>query len=116
MALRALPRCWAHLAGFSDGIKWYPAPNIIIIIYPALSAVIGGQDGLDGSRVHWMTCSIIRPRHQSERMVFVVEDVGRFFPQKYLYISVAMRYICIFYPLLCLRRGGNGWMGAGSFG
>jgi hypothetical protein len=30
MALRALPRCWTHLAGVSDGIKLYLGSIIII--------------------------------------------------------------------------------------
>ena len=42
---RALPRCWAHLAGVSDGTKLYSAPIIIVKIYSALSLVVGGMDG-----------------------------------------------------------------------
>ena len=65
MALRALPRCWAHLAGVSGGEKTYLGSIIITIIYPAVSLVIGGRDGMDCSRRLWMTCSINRTRHQS---------------------------------------------------
>ena len=55
---RALPRCWAHLAGVSGGEKMHSWSIIIIKIYPALSIVIGGRDGMDCSRRLWMTCSI----------------------------------------------------------
>jgi hypothetical protein len=58
MALQALPRCWVHLAGVSGGVKSYSGFIIIIKIYPALSATVGGQDGMDCSRHLWMTCSI----------------------------------------------------------
>jgi hypothetical protein len=81
MALRALPRCWAHLAGVSGGVKLYSGSIIIIKIYPALSTAIGGRDGMDCSRRLWMTCSINRTRHQSRRLgiVLVVGDVGLLF-------------------------------------
>ena len=48
MALRALPRCWAHLVGVSSGVKLHLKSIIIIKIYPALSTSIGGGvwDGL----------------------------------------------------------------------
>ena len=54
MALRALPHCWAHLAGVLGGVKLYSAPIIIIKISLALSAAVGGQDWMDGSRRLWM--------------------------------------------------------------
>jgi hypothetical protein len=78
MALGALPRCWVHLAGVLDGVKLYSAPIIIIKIYPALFAAIGGRDGMDCSRRLWMTCSIYRIRHPSRRLgiVLVVGDIG----------------------------------------
>ena len=53
--MRPGPRCWAHLAGISGGEKLYMDSDILIKIYPALSAAIWGRDGMDGSRVHWMT-------------------------------------------------------------
>jgi hypothetical protein len=49
------PRCWAHLVGISGEEKIYLGSSIIIIIYPALSAAMGGRDGMDGSRALWMT-------------------------------------------------------------
>ena len=83
MALRALPRCWAHLAGVSGGEKTYLGSIIITIIYPAVSLVIGGRDGMDGRRRIWMTCSINRTRHQSITallwIVLVIGDVGHIF-------------------------------------
>jgi hypothetical protein len=57
------PCCWAHLAGVSGGENLYLGSSIIIIIYPALSAAIGGRDGMDCSRHLWMTCSINRTHH-----------------------------------------------------
>jgi len=65
MALRALPRCWVQLAGVSGGEKTYSGSSIIIKIYPALSPAIGGWDGMDGGRGHWMTRSNYRMWHQS---------------------------------------------------
>ena len=44
------PHCWAHLAGISGGVKIYLGPSILIKIIPPLSAAIGGQDGMDGSK------------------------------------------------------------------
>ena len=46
--LGALIYCWVHLAGVSGGEKTYSGSSIIIIIYPALSLAIGGQDRIDG--------------------------------------------------------------------
>ena len=63
--LGALIHCWVHLAGVSGGEKTYIGSGIIIKIYPALSLAIGGRDGMDGSRGHWMTRSNYRTRHQS---------------------------------------------------
>jgi hypothetical protein len=65
MALWAFPRCWAHLAGVSGAEKMYSWSIIIIKIYPALSTVIGGRDGMDCSRRFWMMYSIKRKHHQS---------------------------------------------------
>ena len=39
---------WVHLAGVSDEKKIYLKSRIIMKIYPALSLVIGGRDGMDG--------------------------------------------------------------------
>ena len=47
-------RYWADLAGISAAEKTYLLFNILIIIYPALSAAIWGRDGMDGSRALWM--------------------------------------------------------------
>ena len=82
MAIRALPRCWVHLAGVLGREKKYLGSSIIIKIYPALSLVIGGRDGMDCRRRLWMTCSINRMRHQSWRLgiVLVVGNIGRCFP------------------------------------
>ena len=98
MALQALPHCWAHLAGVSGGEKTYLGSIIITIIYPAVSLVIGGRDGMDGRRRIWMTCSIYRTRHQSLRLgiIFVVGDVGGvFFHRIYTYMSSYNIYIPI---------------------
>ena len=82
MARWALPCCWVHLAGVLGGEKIYLGSSIIIEIYPAVSLVIGGRDGMDGRRRIWMTCSIYRTRHQSLRLgiVLIVGDVGQCFP------------------------------------
>ena len=37
-------------AGVSGGEKNYLGSSIMLINYPALSAAIGGRDGMDGSR------------------------------------------------------------------
>jgi len=42
-------------AGVSGGEKSYLDSSIILNNYPALSATIGGRDGMDGSRSFWMT-------------------------------------------------------------
>ena len=47
-------RHWAHLAGIFAAEKIYLVFNILNIIYPAVSAAIWGQDGMDGSRASWM--------------------------------------------------------------
>ena len=81
MALQALPRCWAHLAGVPSGVKLHLKPIIILKIYPALFAAIGGRDGMDCSRRLWMTYSINRTHYQTRHLgiVFVIGDVGLFF-------------------------------------
>jgi hypothetical protein len=80
MARWALPRCWVHLAGVSGGENIYLGSSIIMEIYPAVSLAIRGQDGMDGRRRIWMTCSINRTRHQSQLgIIFVVGNVGEFF-------------------------------------
>ena len=40
--------CWACLAGVSGGEKIYLGSSMIMEIYPAVSLVIGGQDGMAG--------------------------------------------------------------------
>jgi hypothetical protein len=77
MALRALPRCWVHLAGVSGGVKLYSESIIIINIYPALSAAIGRWEGMDCNWRLQMTCSINRIPHQSQHLgvVLVTGDV-----------------------------------------
>ena len=81
MALRALPRYWAHLAGVSGGVQLHSESDVIMKIYPALSTVIGERYGMDGRRRLWMTCSINRTRHQSQRLgiVLAIGDIGLLF-------------------------------------
>ena len=81
MAFGALPCYWAHLVGVLGGVKLHSKSIIIMIIYPALTLVIGGRDGMDCSRCVWMTYSIYRIHHQSRRlrMVFIVGNVGHLF-------------------------------------
>ena len=55
MPLRALPHCWVQLAGVLGGEKIHLGSSIIINVYPTLSLAIGGRDGMDGGRGHWMT-------------------------------------------------------------
>jgi hypothetical protein len=43
------------VAGVSGGENLYLGSSKILINYPALSAAIGGRDGMDGSRSNWMT-------------------------------------------------------------
>ena len=61
---------------------------IIIKIYPALSVVIGGRDGMDCGRRVWMTCSI------NKSSITALEDGLRrwgcwavFFIDIYIYMS-----------------------------
>jgi hypothetical protein len=63
--LGVLTCCWVQLAGVSGGVNLYLGSRIIIKIYGALSLAIGGWDGMDGGRGHWMTHSNYRTRHQS---------------------------------------------------
>jgi hypothetical protein len=42
------------LAGIFDAEKIYLCSRILIMIYPAISATIGGRDGMDGGRAFWM--------------------------------------------------------------
>jgi hypothetical protein len=49
------PSGWAYLVGVSGGENVYLGSSILIINYPALSAAIGGWDGVDCSRAYWMT-------------------------------------------------------------
>ena len=63
------------------GVKLYLESIIIIRNYSALSAAVGGRDGMDCSRRVWMTCSINRTPHQSQHLgiILVVGDVGWYF-------------------------------------
>jgi hypothetical protein len=65
MPLGVLTRRWIHLAGVSGGGKLQLGSSIVMKIYPALSLVIGGRDGMDCRRRLWMTRSTNRTRHQS---------------------------------------------------
>ena len=49
------PHGWAHLALISGGENIYLGSRLVILIYPALSATIGGGDGMDADRANWMT-------------------------------------------------------------
>ena len=49
------PRCWARLAGVLDGKYIYSGSTMLIKKNSALSAAIGGRDGVDGRRCSWMT-------------------------------------------------------------
>ena len=69
--LGALIHCWVHLAGVLGGEKMYLGSTVIIKIYPAFSLAIGGRDGMDGSRGHWMT-------HSNYRHVTNHAPAGRF--------------------------------------
>ena len=119
MALWALPRCWAHLVGVSGGIKLHLKSIIIIKIYPARFAAIGGRDGMDCSRYLWMMYSINRTRHQSQVLGDRLRHWGRWvviFINIHIYISsysISM-YISPF-PVPQKRRewvdgGGQLWM------
>ena len=46
---------WVHLAGVLGEGKIHLGSSILIRIYLTLSLVIGGQDGMDGSGLQWMT-------------------------------------------------------------
>ena len=48
------PRRWARLAGVMDRKNIYSGSTILIKIYPALSPIIRGWDGVDVSRCIWM--------------------------------------------------------------
>ena len=63
--LGVLIHYWVQLAGVSGGEKTYAGSSIIIKFYPALSLAIGGRDGMDGSRRHWMMHSNYRTCHQT---------------------------------------------------
>jgi hypothetical protein len=53
------------LAAISGGVKLYSRSCIIIIIYPALSAAIGGRDGVDASRCiqMWRVATFLFGKH-----------------------------------------------------
>ena len=49
------PHGWAHLAWIPGGKNICLGSRLVILIYPALSATIGGGDGMDADRANWMT-------------------------------------------------------------
>jgi len=54
--MMGLPACyWADLAEIFAAENIYLVFNILIIIYPALSAAISGWEGMDGVLAYWMT-------------------------------------------------------------
>ena len=114
MALRALPRCWVHLAGVSGGKKKYLVSSILIKIYPTLFTAIGGWDGMDASGAQWMTCAINSTRHPSV-LAFVVRGVGNMILYEITYLeSITLINV---YPTLFTAIGGrDGWMRAGHIG
>ena len=63
--LGALIHCWVHLAGVLGGGKLDSGSSIIIKNYPTFSLAIGGLDGVDGGRGHWMMHSNYRIHHQT---------------------------------------------------
>ena len=65
MALRALPRCWAHLVGLLAQVTLYLELITLIQTYSTLFIAIGGRDGMDAGGTHWMTHSNYRTCHQS---------------------------------------------------
>ena len=64
MPLGPLTRCWVQLEGVPGVENIYTGCIILIKNYSALSVVIGGREGVDGVRGHWMTCPINRTLHQ----------------------------------------------------
>ena len=89
--------------------------TVIIKIYPALSLAIGEWDGMDGSRGHWMMCSIIRTHHQSWR--------SRALPHCWVHLVGGVKtysgfiiLIKLALPFPWLLGGAMGWMQAFSFG
>ena len=113
--LGALIHCWVQLAGVLGGEKTYLGSSIIIKIYPALSLAIGGRDGMDGGGGHWMTCSIIRTRHQSWRSGAL--------PRCWVHLAGGVKtysgfiiLIKLALPFPWLLGGAMGWMQAFSFG
>ena len=113
MALRALPRCWVHLAGVSGGKKKYLVSSILIKIYPTLFTAIGGWDGMDASGAQWMTCAIYSTRHPSGARLRCY--VGNMILYEITYLeSITLINV---YPTLFTAIGGrDGWMRAGHIG
>jgi hypothetical protein len=83
------PHCCAHLAGVSGGGKTYLGSSKILINYPALSAAIGGQDGMDGGRAHWMTL----PKREAPSKL-MLGCAPRCWAQLALFFSGVKMYIC----------------------
>ena len=108
MALRALPRCWAHLAGVSGREKMYSGSIILLKHYCAIYLAIGGRDRMDCSGAHWMTCPINRTRHQSRRLVVRPRCWGRwavFIAAIYVYLgSYIISLSILFFPMHQRRR------------
>ena len=49
------PHGWAHLAWIPGGENICLGSRLVILIYPAFSATIGGGDGMNADRANWMT-------------------------------------------------------------
>jgi hypothetical protein len=84
---------------------------IIMKIYPAISAVIGGRDGMDYNRHIWMMCSINRTPHQSWhlRIAFIVGDIAHFFFMD-IYIYMSSHNISMPIPPFSVPQGKQEWV------
>jgi hypothetical protein len=87
MPLGVLTRRWIHLAGVSGGGKIQLGSSIVMKIYPALSLIIGGRDGMDCRRRLWMTRSKIEHviNHRHLGIDLVLGDVGHYSAYIYIY-------------------------------
>ena len=108
MALWALSRYWVHLAGVSGGEKIYLGSSIIMEIYPVVSLVIGGRDGMDGRRRIWMMCSINRTRHQSPVLGDRPHHWTHFLIVNYMYLG--RQYIYMLISPLPVHQGRREWV------
>jgi hypothetical protein len=75
------------LGQFFDENKIYLDTSIAIIIYPALSTTIGGQDGMDGGKQLWMTKSHDLPS------ILIVSTIE--WPIFNCFLSLFLHCICI---------------------